>query len=165
MATDDRARAILFVPSRKGDRVDAKSLNGIPLFAELSKKDREQIARWADEIDEPAGFTLVDQGRFAHEFFVLLEGTVDVRKDDQHLTDLGPGDFFGEIALGRGRAAYRQRDRDDTRPRDRDALPRIPGHAESDACGLLPDRSRDPGARRTLAVVLLAKGETLGARH
>ena len=99
MATDDRARAILFVPSRKGDRVDAKSLNGIPLFAELSKKDREQIARWADEIDEPVGFTLVDQGRFAHEFFVLLEGTVDVRKDDQHLTDLGPGDFFGEIAL------------------------------------------------------------------
>ena len=79
--------------------MDAKSLNGIPLFAELSKKDREQIARWADEIDEPAGFRLVDQGRFAHEFFVLLEGTVDVRKDDQHLTDLGPGDFFGEIAL------------------------------------------------------------------
>jgi len=79
--------------------VDAKSLTGIPLFAELSKKDREQIARWADEIDEPAGFTLVDQGRFAHEFFVLLEGTVDVRKDDRHLTDLGPGDFFGEIAL------------------------------------------------------------------
>ncbi|HVD69598.1 MAG TPA: cyclic nucleotide-binding domain-containing protein [Actinomycetota bacterium] len=79
--------------------MDAKSLNGIPLFAELSKKDREQIARWADEIDEPAGFTLVDQGRFAHEFFVLLQGTVDVRKDDEHLTDLGPGDFFGEIAL------------------------------------------------------------------
>jgi hypothetical protein len=46
--------------------VDTKSLNGIPLFAELSKKDREQIARWADEIDEPAGFRLVDQGRFAH---------------------------------------------------------------------------------------------------
>jgi CRP/FNR family transcriptional regulator, cyclic AMP receptor protein len=79
--------------------VDVKTLNGIPLFADLSKKDREQIARWADEIDEPAGFRLVDQGRFAHEFFVLIEGTVEVRKDDEHLTDLGPGDFFGEIAL------------------------------------------------------------------
>jgi CRP-like cAMP-binding protein len=41
----------------------------------------------------------VDQGTFAHEFFVLLDGTVEVRKDDRHLTDLGPGDFFGEIAL------------------------------------------------------------------
>jgi CRP-like cAMP-binding protein len=79
--------------------VDVKGLNGIPLFAELSKKQRELIARWADEIDEPAGFALVDQGRFAHEFFVLMDGTVEVRKDGEHLTDLGPGDFFGEIAL------------------------------------------------------------------
>jgi len=131
--------------------VDAKSLNGIPLFAELSKKDREQIARWADEIDEPAGFTLVDQGRFAHEFFVLLQGTVDVRKDDEHLTDLGPGDFFGEIALVE----------DEPRARDRDALPRFPGHARPDARGVRADRIRDPAAQRTLAVVLLAIGETL----
>jgi CRP/FNR family transcriptional regulator, cyclic AMP receptor protein len=84
--------------------VDAKRLEAIPLFAGLSRREREQVARWADEIDEPAGFHLVDQGTFAHEFFVLLEGAVEVRKDDQHLTDLGPGDFFGEIALvGRDR--------------------------------------------------------------
>jgi CRP-like cAMP-binding protein len=79
--------------------VHAKSLEQIPLFAGLSKKEREQIARWADEIDEPAGHRLVDQGNFAHEFFVLLDGTVEVTKDGEHVTDLGPGDFFGEIAL------------------------------------------------------------------
>ena len=79
--------------------MDAKSLEQIPLFAGLSKKDREQVARWADEIDEPAGHPLVDQGNFAHEFFVLLDGTVEVTKDGEHVTDLGPGDFFGEIAL------------------------------------------------------------------
>jgi CRP/FNR family cyclic AMP-dependent transcriptional regulator len=79
--------------------VDAKSLNQVPLFAGLSKRERERVARWADEIDEPAGYLLVNQGNFAHEFFVLVEGTVDVRKDGEHLTDLGPGDFFGEIAL------------------------------------------------------------------
>jgi CRP/FNR family cyclic AMP-dependent transcriptional regulator len=83
----------------EGDRVDAKRLEAVPLFAGLSRRDREQVARWADEIDEPAGHRLVDQGTFAHEFFVLLEGTVEVRKDERHLTDLGPGDFFGEIAL------------------------------------------------------------------
>jgi CRP/FNR family cyclic AMP-dependent transcriptional regulator len=79
--------------------VDPKGLDGIPLFANLSKKDREQIARWADEIDEPAGAHLLDQGRLAHEFFVLIDGIVEVRKDGEHLTDLQPGDFFGEIAL------------------------------------------------------------------
>ncbi len=42
---------------------------------------------------------MLDQGSFAHEFFVLLEGTVEVRRDGEHITDLGPGDFFGEIAL------------------------------------------------------------------
>jgi CRP-like cAMP-binding protein len=79
--------------------VDPKGLDGIPLFANLSKKEREQVARWADEIDEPAGAHLLDQGRLAHEFFVLTEGTVEVCKDGEHLTDLQPGDFFGEIAL------------------------------------------------------------------
>ncbi|MBA3690428.1 MAG: cyclic nucleotide-binding domain-containing protein [Actinobacteria bacterium] len=79
--------------------MDAKRLDEVPLFAGLSKRERERVARWADEIDEPAGYLLVNQGNFAHEFFVLLEGTVQVRKDDRHLTDLGPGDFFGEIAL------------------------------------------------------------------
>ena len=79
--------------------MDAKTLDDVPLFEKLSKKDRKRIAQWADEIDEPAGFHMLDQGRLAHEFFVLLEGTVEVRQDGNHLTDLGPGDFFGEIAL------------------------------------------------------------------
>ncbi|HEY5859199.1 MAG TPA: cyclic nucleotide-binding domain-containing protein [Actinomycetota bacterium] len=79
--------------------MDVKSLNQIPLFAELSRKERAQIARWADEIEEPAGYHLVDQGNFAHEFFVLLDGNVEVLKDGEHLTELGRGDFFGEIAL------------------------------------------------------------------
>ena len=79
--------------------MDPKGLDGIPLFASLSKKERDQVARWADEIDEPAGVHLLDQGRLAHEFFVLTQGTVEVRKDGEHLTDLQPGDFFGEIAL------------------------------------------------------------------
>jgi CRP/FNR family transcriptional regulator, cyclic AMP receptor protein len=79
--------------------VDADQLNHVPLFAGLTKSQRAQVARWADEIDEPAGFHLVDQGNYAHEFFVLLEGTVSISQDGAHIADLGPGDFFGEIAL------------------------------------------------------------------
>jgi len=79
--------------------MDAKDLEAVPLFAGLSKKERQQVARHADSVDLPAGYHLVDQGAFAHEFFVLLEGTVDITQDGKHLTDLGPGDFFGEVAL------------------------------------------------------------------
>jgi CRP/FNR family transcriptional regulator, cyclic AMP receptor protein len=79
--------------------MDAKRLETIPLFAELPRRDREQVARWADEIDVPAGHHLLDEGRFPHEFFVIEEGTVEVIKGGQHLADLGPGDFFGEIAI------------------------------------------------------------------
>lgn len=79
--------------------MDAKRLESLPLFRDLSRKERDQIARWTDEIDVPAGYHLLEQGRLPHEFFVLEKGTVAVTKDGEHLTDLGPGDFFGEIAI------------------------------------------------------------------
>jgi CRP/FNR family cyclic AMP-dependent transcriptional regulator len=81
------------------EAVDAHKLEAIPLFAGLPKKQREQVARWADQIDVPVGHALLIQGRLAHEFFLILEGTVEVKKDGAHVADLGPGDFFGEIAL------------------------------------------------------------------
>lgn len=79
--------------------MDATDLEQVPLFAGLSKQERAQIAGWADVVDEPVGYHLVDQGRYAYEFFVLLEGTVEVQRDGAHVADMGPGDFFGEIAL------------------------------------------------------------------
>jgi CRP-like cAMP-binding protein len=79
--------------------MDAKRLESVPLFGDLSKREREQIARWADEVDVPSGYHLLEQGTFPHEFFVISHGIVEVLKDGEHLTDLGPGDFFGEIAL------------------------------------------------------------------
>jgi len=79
--------------------VDAKRLESIPLFRDLSRKERDQVARWTDEVDVPEGYRLVEQGRFPHEFFVIVSGTVAVTKNGEHLADLGPGDFFGEIAI------------------------------------------------------------------
>ncbi|HEY7400521.1 MAG TPA: cyclic nucleotide-binding domain-containing protein [Actinomycetota bacterium] len=79
--------------------MDAHKLEKIPLFAGLPKKEREQVARWADEIDVPAGQALLVQGTFPHEFYLILDGTVSVAKDGEHVADLGPGDFVGEIAL------------------------------------------------------------------
>jgi CRP/FNR family cyclic AMP-dependent transcriptional regulator len=84
---------------RGSSEVDAKTLERVPLFAGLSHKDREKIARWADAIDLPAGKHLLEEGRLPHEFFVILYGEVEVMHDGEHLATLGPGDFFGEIAL------------------------------------------------------------------
>ena len=77
----------------------ADKLAEIPLFASLSKRDREQIARAADEVEVEAGKKLAEQGRFAYEFMAIEEGTADVLKDGEKLRELGPGDFFGEIGV------------------------------------------------------------------
>jgi CRP/FNR family transcriptional regulator, cyclic AMP receptor protein len=74
-------------------------LKSIPLFASLSHHDRKQVAHWADEVDIPQGERLVNLGAFAHEFFAIIEGEAEVTREGEHLADLGPGDFFGEIAL------------------------------------------------------------------
>jgi CRP-like cAMP-binding protein len=70
-----------------------------PLFAGLSKRELEQIASIADEIDLREGKELTIQGKPAREFFVLLEGSADVTKDGKRINQLDDGDFFGEIAL------------------------------------------------------------------
>jgi CRP/FNR family transcriptional regulator, cyclic AMP receptor protein len=79
--------------------VDVKDLAGIPLFEGLSKRELERIASWADVVDVPEGFHLLNQGSFPHEFFVVLDGTVAVDRFGKRLAELSRGDFFGEIAL------------------------------------------------------------------
>jgi CRP-like cAMP-binding protein len=74
-------------------------LREIPLFEGLSVGELERLATWTDEIDFPAGKPLVRQGSYPHEFMVIERGTVEVTHDGEHLADLGPGDFFGEMAL------------------------------------------------------------------
>ena len=82
--------------------MDAERLKQLPLFADLPIKQLGRVASWADEIDLPAGKHLIEQGAFAHEFFLITEGTAEVLHDGKHLANLGPGDFFGEIALLEG---------------------------------------------------------------
>ena len=79
--------------------MNAERLKKLPLFKDLPHKQLERIALWADEIDLPAGKSLIAEGNFAHEFFVIESGTASVDHEDTHIADLGPGDFFGEMAL------------------------------------------------------------------
>jgi CRP-like cAMP-binding protein len=79
--------------------MDAGHLRTIPLFSTLSDKDLTRVAQLADEVEVKAGDHLVDEGRFAHEFFVIEDGEADVVHDGKTVASLGVGDFFGEIAL------------------------------------------------------------------
>jgi CRP/FNR family cyclic AMP-dependent transcriptional regulator len=79
--------------------VNVENLHELPIFADLSRKQLERVGRWADEIDLPVGYHLLDQGSFPHEVFVILDGTVDVTKDGVPLATLGRGEILGEIAI------------------------------------------------------------------
>jgi len=82
---------------RKNAKVEL--IKGVPLFSECSKKELGEVAGIADEIDLREGKELTKQGGLGREFFILVEGTADVKKGNRRVNQLGPGDFFGEISL------------------------------------------------------------------
>ena len=74
-------------------------IRAVPLFARCSRAEVAEVATIADEIDVPAEKELTQEGDRGREFFVLLEGSATVRRGGRKVNVLGPGDFFGEIAL------------------------------------------------------------------
>jgi CRP/FNR family transcriptional regulator, cyclic AMP receptor protein len=79
--------------------VKLELLRKVPLFSQCSRKELEEIARIADEIDFRPGKELTREGKPGREFFVLLDGTAEVTQGTRKVSDLSGGDFFGEIAL------------------------------------------------------------------
>jgi len=74
-------------------------LKSVPLFSQCTRKELAAIAAVADEIDLREGRELTRQGAPGREFFVLVEGEADVRRNGRKVRTLAGGDFFGEIAL------------------------------------------------------------------
>jgi CRP-like cAMP-binding protein len=85
------------VPFRKDQKVEL--IKAVPLFAGLSKTQLGHIAQIADEIDVGEGKELIAQGDRGRQFFVLVEGGADVRRNGRKVNTMQDGDFFGEIAL------------------------------------------------------------------
>jgi CRP/FNR family transcriptional regulator, cyclic AMP receptor protein len=82
---------------RKNAKVEL--IKGVPLFSELGKRELNELASIADEIDLREGKELTVEGQPGREFFVIIEGDAVVRRGDREINHLGAGDFFGEIAL------------------------------------------------------------------
>ena len=74
-------------------------LKTVPLFERLSAKDLSAIASIADEVELKEGKELTREGERGREFFILLDGTADVRQKGRKVNTLDRGDFLGEIAL------------------------------------------------------------------
>ena len=80
-------------------RATVDMLKRVPLFAGLEKRELEQIAGSMRERRVAAGGMVVEQGAGGAGFFIIDEGEADVFVDGEHRTTIGPGDYFGEIAL------------------------------------------------------------------
>ena len=74
-------------------------LKKVPLFSELDRRELEQVAASMRERRVAAGDVVLEQGSGGAGFFVVDEGEADVTVDGKAVGTVGPGDYFGEIAL------------------------------------------------------------------
>ena len=76
-----------------------EDLRHIALFAACSDEELRRLDHLAVEVTIPAGKPVVREGRPGQEFFVITSGLADVEVGGQRIATLGPGEFFGEMAL------------------------------------------------------------------
>jgi len=80
-------------------RASVDILKKVPLFAGLDKRELEEIASSMRERRFKAGDTVTQEGAGGVGFFVVEEGEADVSVGGESKGSVGPGDYFGEIAL------------------------------------------------------------------
>jgi len=82
------------------DRLTVEDLLArVPLFKGCDTPQLRKIEHLMTTLSEPEGMVLTTEGAPGREFFIVLEGEVEVRQGDRVIGTRGPGEFFGEIAL------------------------------------------------------------------
>jgi CRP/FNR family cyclic AMP-dependent transcriptional regulator len=76
-----------------------EALKRAPLFDGLSRKELTQLARVSEDLEIPAGTALCKEGEIGHEFFVIVDGKVEITRGGKRVATRGGGEFVGEIAL------------------------------------------------------------------
>ncbi len=76
-----------------------EALAHVPLFSRLGEKELASVRSLMTQTDLPAGQVLARQGASGSELFVILSGTASVERDGEHIADVGPGDFIGELSI------------------------------------------------------------------
>jgi MFS family permease len=85
--------------ARLADPADVALLRGTPIFEPLGPASIERVARNLVQIEADPGMIVIREGDPGDRFYVIEEGEVEVSRHGEPLAKLGPGDFFGEIAL------------------------------------------------------------------
>ena len=83
--------------SHQPDKVEA--LGGVPLFADLDKKQLAFLAGQASELTLKEGAVLAQEGVLGREAMVILSGTAEVTRAGKKVSELGRGDVVGEMSL------------------------------------------------------------------
>lgn len=84
------------MPSTTTARIDR--LRSVPIFSELTQKSLREISKLLNDFEAPAGHVLIQPRTPGAGLFVISEGTAAVERG-KHRIELGPGEFFGELAL------------------------------------------------------------------
>lgn len=85
--------------ARLADPADVALLRGTPIFEPLGPASIERVARNLVPVEAGAGTVVIREGEPGDRFYVIERGEVEVSRHGEPLAKLGPGDFFGEIAL------------------------------------------------------------------
>jgi CRP-like cAMP-binding protein len=75
------------------------TLRTVSLFSGCSTKELEKVAKASDEIHMTAGTLIVDQGQTGREAFIVLEGDIEIKRNNRKVATLGPGAVVGELSL------------------------------------------------------------------
>ncbi|MHB1987694.1 MAG: cyclic nucleotide-binding domain-containing protein [Acidimicrobiales bacterium] len=78
---------------------NAELLSRVPLFSSVSKKDLRSLEKASHEATYEPGTNLASQDEMGTMFFVVADGEADVTVGGEKRRRLGPGDYFGEMAL------------------------------------------------------------------
>jgi len=76
-----------------------KYLKQVPLFADLYNNELDAVGAVVTDLRLGAGEVLIRQGESAHEMFIVTVGELEVTRDGEHVADIGPGSFAGEMAV------------------------------------------------------------------
>lgn len=79
-------------------------LRTVPLFAHLPTRSLKRVVQMATDVNHEKGHVVVKQGAGGHFLHIIISGEASVTVDGNHITQLGAGDYFGEIALVDGGA-------------------------------------------------------------
>ena len=81
------------------DPTVVQRLRGVPIFAALADEALGRVAAVVTEFEAPAGHVLTQPGQEGSGMFVLVDGSVTVELPGGATVSLGPGEFFGELAI------------------------------------------------------------------